>query len=137
MISIILTLIQNKPHPGSTSNAIQLIQVRDSHWIAAAFMSTGSTVNMYDSAYSTLDEGGYQTVVNFHCSLNDVCLTTIQKQSNSTNYGYLQWQLKHQSLLVKTQVQEPTKKIACASTSQNVFNNCQLILFRRIIITSR
>jgi hypothetical protein len=62
-------------------------------------------------------------LVNFHCSLNDVSLTPIQKQSNIVpNVVYLQLELQHQSLVVKkTQVQKTYQDIACMSEHITIF----------------
>ena len=83
-----LTLLQNIPHDQPTSNAIQVIHVRDDHWIVAATKPGAKSVQVYDSLFSALDQVAIDVIkINFCCSASAIQMLTIQKQTNATNCG--------------------------------------------------
>ena len=69
-----LSVMQDKPFKGSTRNALQIIHVRENHWIVAV-SHKAKAIHVYDSAFSSLDQTSAATVQNlFRCSLSNISM---------------------------------------------------------------
>ena len=76
--------MQDKSIKGSTRNALQIIHVRENHWVVAACFQM-KVVGVYDSIYSSLGQTSAATIQPpFRCSLS---MVPIQKQMGGSDCG--------------------------------------------------
>jgi len=78
-----LSLLQSQTLKGSTTNAIQIFHINGNHWIVATTINSknGKNVQVYDSAYSSLDHPSALLLKNFfRCSLSNIKVVAVQKQ---------------------------------------------------------
>ena len=81
-----LSLLQAQPLKGSTINAIQIFHVHGNHWIVAATSKHGKTVQVYDSAHTSLDHTSAVMIKDFfRCSLSNIKAVAVQKQRPGSN----------------------------------------------------
>ena len=82
-----LSVMQDKPFKGSTRNALQIINIRENHWIVAA-SHKAKVIHVHDSAFSSLDQTSAATVQNlFRCSVSNISMVLIQKQLGGSDCG--------------------------------------------------
>ena len=82
-----LSVMQDKPFKGSTRNALQIIHVRENHWIVAA-SHKAKVIHVYNSAFSSLDQTSAATVQNlFRCNLSNISMVPTQKQLGGSDCG--------------------------------------------------
>jgi hypothetical protein len=83
-----LTVLQGQAHTQATSNAIQLLHIKNNHWIVAYTKEKGKVVHVYDSMYSSIDQVTATLIqTNFHCSMNNIRLISCQKQVDVVDCG--------------------------------------------------
>ena len=71
---------------GSTVNAIQIIHINGNHWIVAATAKSGRSVQVNDSAHTSLDQASAVLIKYFfHCSLSNIKAVVMQKQQPDSN----------------------------------------------------
>ena len=81
-----LSLLQAQPLKGSTINAIQIFHVHGNHWIVAATSKHGKTIQVYDSAHTSLDHTTAVMIQDFfRCSKFNIKAVDVQKQRPGSN----------------------------------------------------
>ena len=81
-----LSLLQAQPLKGSTVNAIQIFHINGNHWIVAAAAKSGKSVQVYDSAHTSLDQASAVLIKDFfRFSLSNIKAVAVQKQQPGSN----------------------------------------------------
>ena len=81
-----LTCLQNQTHSLPTTNALQIMNIKDNHWIVG--IRRGDTVHIYDSLYASLDCTDASMVqTNFRCRLGAIRHAKCPKQTGGSDCG--------------------------------------------------
>ena len=56
MYGLQLTQLQGQTHSQATSDALQVLHIRNNHWIVASTKEKRKAVHVYDSLYSSVDQ---------------------------------------------------------------------------------
>ena len=71
---------------GSTVNIIQIFHINGNHWIIAATGKSGKSIQVYDSAHTSLDQASAVLIKDFFCcSLSNITAVAMQKQQHGSN----------------------------------------------------
>ena len=85
-----LTVLQNKSHKQSTSNAIQIFHVNEDHWVCVTTIGTArKEVLVYDSWYTKWDKSTISMFTKqFRCNTHSIkVLKKVQKQQGRAECG--------------------------------------------------
>ena len=119
-----MTVLQTKKQNNIESNPgnrLQIIHSRGDHWIAASNVGCENKVNVYDSAYSHLDEETKKVVCNlFQTKADKIEIKTLQKQVGGTDCGLF-------SIAALTAIafnQDPSEIIFCQEEMRSHLATC-------------